>query len=214
MGSFIDRSGRKYGRLTVLHRDMSDGPASGGKRVKWVCECDCGNTATVTGHGLARGYTQSCGCLRKEMTAKIRETHKMTKSPEYFSWYGMKQRCGLTGTKGPLPAYEDITVCERWANSFENFLGDMGPRPEGTSLDRINVYGNYEPSNCRWATDKDQTDNKKTSLLWRGKTRTLKDIAIMEGVNPVSFRKRLRVYGDTPQEAIDRLRVTGNFRGT
>ena len=212
MGSFIDRSGFRYGRLLVLHRDDTIGPASKGRRVRWVCQCDCGQKVAVTGHGLSRGDVKSCGCLRKENTKSLGETHGMTKSREYSSWAAMKERCGLTGTKGVKPSYEGIKVCDSWVNSFENFLADMGPRPEGTTLDRIDVRGDYTRQNCRWATDHEQRNNKKTSITWKGRTMSLKEVALMEGLNPISFRKRLREYGDSPQEAIDRLRATGKSK--
>lgn len=161
MSKLIDLTGKKFGRLTVIGRCESlFGEAT------WCCKCECGTETIVRGYYLRTGTTQSCGCLHREITVAIYEkvnlTHGHTHTPAHISWEQMKQRClnpkhhawKLYGGRG-------ITVCERWRNSFADFLADMGERPEGKSLDRIDSDGNYEPSNCQWTDPKGQCRNRR-----------------------------------------------------
>jgi hypothetical protein len=135
----------------------------------YLCRCDCGNEATVRGASLARGNTRSCGCLRREATAamgKARATHGHTvghkPTPTFNSWSSMRDRCNrVTGPNYANYGGRGITVCDRWVDSFENFLADMGERPVGTSLDRIDPFGNYEPGNCQWSTPTAQARNRR-----------------------------------------------------
>jgi hypothetical protein len=162
MGQIIDIVGRKFGRLTVKSRA---GLVTRG--MTWVCECECGSTVTALGADLRGGNTKSCGCLQREAaanTGRASRTHGHTvgaRTPEYISWVSMWSRC----TDPKATGYENyggrgITVCERW-KSFENFLSDMGPRPKGMTLDRERVNEGYKPSNCRWATDLEQSNNAR-----------------------------------------------------
>lgn len=157
--------GQRFGRLLAVENTRKK------KRTQVIikCKCDCGNIIETYHNHLKNGNTKSCGCLQKEAIRDIAFIHgharPKKKTPTYITWKAMRNRCyypkihnyNSYGGRG-------IIVCERWKNSFENFLEDMGERPEGTTLDRINPNGNYEPSNCRWATNEEQSKNKRKNM--------------------------------------------------
>lgn len=150
-------AGTRFGRLTVTHdRD-------GASRVIGVL-CDCGTAFAASVKVLRRGDVRSCGCLRREVAAERSTTHGGTGSREYTTWKAMWQRC--TNPRASKYRYyggRGITVCARWRD-FEAFLADMGPRPAGKSIDRVDPDGDYEPGNCRWATQREQVANRRRSL--------------------------------------------------
>jgi len=147
--------GQKFNRLTVLRViDQSDKK----RHIIWECSCDCGEIVFVAGTYLRTGQVNSCGCLHKD---NIYKTHGKTNTPAYISWASMITRCTNPNRDGYRHyGGRGISVCERW-RKFENFLFDMGERPSGTSIDRIDVNGNYEPGNCRWATQSVQVANRR-----------------------------------------------------
>lgn len=162
--NFLDLTGKKFGRLTVSERAINK--ANTKWKTYWHCTCDCGATIIVIGAHLKNGNTSSCGCLQRELVATRSAKHlaskRGSKTPEYESWSAMRTRC-VNSKRRDWKDYggRGIKVCDRWMNSFENFLADMGLRPAETSLDRINVDGDYEPSNCRWATATEQRGNQR-----------------------------------------------------
>lgn len=151
--------GRRFGRLVVVARGTNRG-----RKVMWVCRCDCGQQSVAQTADLTAGKHRSCGCLQLDTVTFHGATHHGGgKSPEYLSWGGMKQRC-LNPRSAKYAYYggRGITIYDRWRDSFEAFLADMGPRPgPGYSIDRLDPDGNYEPGNCRWATRAEQRANQR-----------------------------------------------------
>lgn len=151
--------GQKFGRLLVLSHSNTK------KQYRYFsCLCDCGTRLTVMGTSLRSGNTKSCGCLAKDTRRRVgmlSATHGMSKSPVYNAYKTMIARCHNQSSAG-FSNYggKGIAVCQRWRDSFENFYADMGARPAGCSIDRIDGHGNYEPSNCRWATAQEQSRNR------------------------------------------------------
>ena len=161
-----DYAGKRFGRLTVI----SYAGSNKFKAATWSCVCDCGNKTIVAGCSLANKDTQSCGCLLKEARKRVKNvTHGLIDHPMYESWHGMKQRCFNVNNKDYKHyGARGITICERWL-LFKNFYDDMIISwQKGLSIDRINVNGNYKPSNCRWATAKEQARNKRKTLESNG----------------------------------------------
>lgn len=172
MGSSIDLSGMKFGRLTVLHRVPA--PSSTTSRsVFWMCTCDCGKNHITSTNSIRVGDSKSCGCLRNEQNAVASLKHGYAikgHTPEYRSWAHMIQRCyNPNNDSYCYYGARGITVCPRWRNSFENFLQDMGRKPDPLlTIERINVNGNYEPGNCIWIPRSEQPKNTRRSLKNRG----------------------------------------------
>lgn len=158
MPRFIDLTGEKFERLSVKSRSENKGT-----QTAWTCKCECGNEVVVVGASLINGRSKSCGCLQKESARKLKKTHGQSKTPEYISWKAMIRRCENKNTKDfSYYGARGIKVCDRWRESFECFLSDMGERPSPThSIDRVDVNDNYHPDNCIWATQSTQVLNRR-----------------------------------------------------
>jgi len=199
MGKFIDLTGQQFGRLTVIKR-VENGNHG---KVRWLCQCDCGKNSIVISGGLRNKNTQSCGCLNKEILTKHGHA-SYHKSKTYKTWNDMIQRCINPNCK----AYKDyggrgIQVCKRWLK-FENFLQDMGEKPEGLTLDRIDNDGDYRPENCRWATRKEQNRNSRHNRLItiNGNTKCLSEWCNFYNINYHKIYMRLH-HGWSPEEAFE-----------
>lgn len=178
-------TGLRFGRLLVL---SLHGQANGGSYL-WLCRCDCGNTLAVLVARLSNGQTRSCGCLQRERVSETMFKHGRSNTPAQSQWSGMKARCYYP----PHKQYADyggrgITVCKRWRDSFLDFVADMGERPPGMSIERIDNDGNYEPGNCRWATQREQCANtrRNRNLLFRGES-----LCVSEWTRRLGFKNGL-----------------------
>lgn len=158
----------------------------------WKCQCVCGNYKNVLSRSLANGNSKSCGCKRYQLTAEKNTDHGMAGSRTYKSWHAMMQRCE---GKGGHQSYPDrgIGLCDEW-KKFENFFADMGIRPAGKTLDRIDNTKGYSPGNCQWASAKDQANNKHNTVYVtvNSETLCLSDACEKYGIGVSCARHRLR----------------------
>jgi hypothetical protein len=205
----IDLTGQVFGRLRVLHCSRKQG-----RVYFWECLCECGNITEGRVSNLRSGQKLSCGCLHKEVTSNKFRTHGRSNTREFRIWAGMLTRCtNKNHHKYHRYGGRGINVCARWQESFENFFSDMGICPAGHSLDRINNDGNYEPVNCRWATNKQQSWNSSTPnfLSFDGQSLPASEWAVNLGIPQTTFHRHLNkgmsideivrhFYGVTEQE--------------
>lgn len=188
--------GDKHGRFTVVaHRTIT-------RRAVLVI-CDCGRMKTILEDNLSR--TQSCGCLNGELISTRETTHGRSKTPLYSAWHGMLSRCD-NPKNSSYPNYggRGISVCERW-RSFENFLADMGERPEGLSLERLDNDGDYGPENCTWATSVEQATNRRSTrwVILNGERVSLSEAARRLNASNGAFYNWAKDRGVTVQDAVD-----------
>lgn len=193
----IDLTGQRFGKLLVIEKSKERTKLGA---VLWNCQCKCGNSRLAIAGNLRCGTATSCGCE----SYSTRKSHGMTNTRTFKSWDSMKQRC-LNHNAPDFSRYggRGIKICESWLNSFAEFLSDMGERPDATTLDRIDVNGNYEPNNCQWATRSKQQRNKTTSFLieWNGIIKCAADWAEEVGISSKIICGCINA-GWTPQDAL------------
>lgn len=177
--------GFQFGSLTVLQLGKSNGNGA-----VWLCQCKCGTQKEIRSSDMVQGKINSCGCEHKKRIADANVTHGMTNTRTYKLWGAMRSRCNRVNQDYSC---RGITYDERW-ESFENFLADMGEVPDGLSLDRIDPNGNYKKSNCRWATQEQQANNKRSSVFieYNNKKQTVSQWAKELNMNHFTLRSRLK----------------------
>lgn len=195
----IDRTGEKYGRLTVIEH-VPNAPGAKDTNARWLCMCECGKAKIVYGQDLKKGKVVSCGCWNEEKRTK----HGMARTRIYKVWMGIRVRC-TNPKERSYPNYggRGIQICERWL-TFENFLADMGDRPAGYEIDRIDNNGNYEPSNCRWVSRKVNLNNKRDNRVieFNGESKTMAQWAEQCGIRWDTLRSRIDRYGWSIERAL------------
>lgn len=180
-----NHAGKRVERLTLIRHVPVPG-----RKTMWLARCQCGNEITVWITNVLRKHTRSCGCLAQETRRKTTTKHGYYKTPTYSSWASMVYRC-----KHGFGKYAQVSVCKRWSNTktgFVNFLADMGERPEGHTLDRRHNSRGYYPSNCRWATVKQQNYNRTNSVMLKhgGRRMCLAEWSNEVGIKPATLRAR------------------------
>jgi len=187
--------GAKFSRLTVIGAPFK---LDARRNAKWhvQCRCECGRMKSVMSLLLVTGHTKSCGCYRGRKGEQNlgNRKHGLSHGVEWAAYYEMLRRCN----QEHHPQHKNyggrgIKVCDRWAGSFESFYADMGPRPDGTTLDRIEVDGNYEPGNCRWATPAQQANNRRSNRYVEafGETLTVSEWSARKGIASATIIRRL-----------------------
>lgn len=204
MAQVKDITGQRFGLLTVIENVGKD---KRGEAI-WLCRCDCGNETTTTGYKLRSGWTKSCGCLQTAQRKKgFNKRHGMTDTKLYTIWQNMKRRCydknnimfSHYGGRG-------ICVCSEWLSRFETFAewAKLTGYVEGLSIERIDVNGNYEPSNCKWIEKQKQYLNRTDShqITAFGKTQTIKEWADESGLKYDTIERRINQYGWNAEDAV------------
>lgn len=198
MGKLQNLTGKTVGKITVVR---FHGTTGSGRTLmnRWLCKClACGHEFTARTGSINSG---SVGC--KPCSWEDKKTHGMWRSPEFSTWQGIQQRCyNPKDDKYHNYGGRGIIVCDRWMQSFQNFYSDMGARPYKKTLDRINVNGNYEPENCRWATNKEQQNNRRnnTYLTFNRETLTQKQWCERLGLKESTVHNRI-LSGMSVEEA-------------
>lgn len=204
-------TGERFGRLLVLEEvEPQQRKDRWTVKKRWKCQCDCGNITYVIHEQLVSGGTKSCGCLQRE-SSKIKYADYKSLRTENLRlhkiWCAMKVRC-YTPTDRHYPDYggRGIQVCDEWKFSFASFLlwAMTNGYKEDLTIDRIDVNGNYEPSNCRWITNREQQFNKRNTKYYTiyGEKLLSHEITEKYGIKPVTFYARVHRYGFTPEEAV------------
>lgn len=197
MGAFIDLTGQRFGRLTVLKRADDLIQPSGQHKTQWLCKCDCGNVLTVQGNNLKNGHTKSCGCYLTDNPSHAK--HNKCSTRLYKCWKHIKQRCYDKKAKGYADyGGREITVCDEWLHDFQAFYdwAMTNGYKDDLTIDRIDNNKGYSPDNCRWATKKEQANNKRNNHLitYNGKTQTLAQWADELHTNYKKLYSRIVIY--------------------
>ncbi len=193
MPDLINIVGNRYGRLVVMGRAPNKG-----RSTAWNCLCDCGNTAIVASQDLRKGHTKSCGCLHREsfqIVGRSNKKHGEANSRLYKTWSAMKVRCNDKNS----PSFKDyggrgIRVCDEWKEFTPFYMWAIrNGYSDELTLDRIDVNGDYEPSNCRWTTQMEQSNNKRNNhfVSIGGVTHTIAEWSRISGISKVTIRSRL-----------------------
>lgn len=192
MRQHVNIIGKKFNHLLVVEEIL---PREGaGKKTYFKCICECGTETITRKDALTTGSIKSCGCLQKKSVTTHMYSLIHNIRPEYRAWAAMKTRCYNKKER----SYKDyggrgIKVCDRWLNSFENFLADMGNKPTPKhSIDRKDTNKGYSPENCRWATKKEQANNKRTTMFITidGQTKSVSEWAETLGIKRDTLYKR------------------------
>lgn len=209
MGRFIDLTGQRFGRWTVLRY-----AGFHNRQSFWECQCDCGKIKNVRSDHLRKGESKSCGCFRTEATAKrnalTKTKHGMRGTRLYETWHSMKQRCSPSCPKANYDRYygRGIRVCPEWEHNFEAFYkwALSHGYDDSLSIDRIDNDGNYEPSNCRWVTEEVQANNRSSSrfITYNGETKTMAEWAKELNISYSILCSRLS-RGKSLQEIIEEM---------
>lgn len=197
----IDLTGNTYGRLTVIR---FDGKIS--KENAWLCLCTCGKERRVQGNNLKSGHVRSCGCLKIEVAGKQSITHGLTGTTTYSTWSDIKQRCTLKHhPKYKWYGARGINICDDWFYSFQKFIDDMGERPTGLELDRVDNSKGYYKENCRWTTRTNNMRNTRYNVIseYNGKMLCISELAELINVPYQNMKRRISDWGMNAYEAIE-----------
>jgi len=197
---FIDNTGKKFGRLTVIGFSHFNQESPRVKRSIWNCKCDCGTMVEICGKRMRNGTTLSCGCLRRETTTKKNFIHGSAKrgklSPEYNTWCEMIRRTENKNCEGfKNYGHRGISMCHEWRRSFPVFFKDMGPKPSPKhSIERKDNNKGYSKANCKWAVRHEQARNKRNNrnFVHEKTSYCLTDLAEKIGIKKTTFYSRLK----------------------
>lgn len=208
----IDLIGQRFGKLTVVARAENDKYG----KARWVCKCDCGGTTISCGSSLRGGLSKSCGCIRNEKIKYVNYKHGGSNTRLFHRWMDIKHRCynpkdkyySIYGGRG-------IVVCEEWLNSFESFRdwAIQNGYTDDLTIDRINTNGNYEPSNCRWVSFREQANNTRRNRIveYHGEKDTLTNMCRKLNVSPKIIYGRMKNGRRTFEQAVDDFEKTAPF---
>lgn len=215
MSKCRDLTGQRFGRLTVI--GLSERQS---RKTYWICQCDCGNVSEHRSDGLLRGDIKSCGCYKREVSAENvskNHTHKQSGTRIYRIWQGMKNRCfDINDKRYERYGGRRITICDEWKNNFLAFYqwAMANGYDENLTIDRINNDGNYCPQNCRWATAKEQANNRSTNVHYKigNVTKLLSEWCELFGLN---FNTILARFNREENITMDKLfrPVESQYRG-